>query len=90
MARRTCKIKNEKGCRKYKSFDPTFSKVGRGSGGQSPWSTVSTVETPRISEKVVWMKRKLSHLNSPVKADNNKKTSYGRKTAAGGFVMPGS
>jgi len=38
------------GCCKYKSFDPTFSKVG-GFLGQRPESTVATVETPKTFEK---------------------------------------
>jgi len=47
--RNTSKIR--RGCCKYKSFDPTFSKVG-GFLGQRPESTSAELETPRTSEKV--------------------------------------
>ncbi|MBR3998304.1 MAG: hypothetical protein IKI93_08175, partial [Clostridia bacterium] len=42
---------NRRGCRKYKSFDPTFSKVG-GFLGQRPESSSAELETPKTSEKV--------------------------------------
>jgi len=42
---------NRTGCCKYKSFDPTFSKVG-GFLGQRPESRLASLETPKTSEKV--------------------------------------
>ena len=43
-------LQTQRGCRKSKSFDPTFSKVGRFQG-QRPWSRLASLETPKTSEK---------------------------------------